>query len=546
MASPLTVSELFTPQPPGFTAQNPGAAPLAGSWLEYLVTQAAALNLSTTAWLPGEPSLTIYQSDAVAHGQQDSQISVQAQGGFLDFAANGVVPFTDVNGNVTQVPVSPDPSVPGQNPSGAPTWLDLLASSVYRCRRFPVAPSSGTEYFVNTQSNSIGTFTAGTFHVSNTVTAATYSNQATFAATASPPVGTSVTAATATSPVAVSLQTPHGLATGVVVYAQGIGVLSADGFYQVTVTGAKNLTLNGSIGSGSWSGGGTLYLATALEIAADVPGSGGDAATGQIGKLITAAPGCFVSNLGSLSGANWESNQALASRCRCGLGALSVNGPNGAYIFWALASYLVASGHALGPALPSAVTAAFAAFLIAAGQGPIVANPLPAPVLLDGGPITKAIVNPVLMTGGVVVTVASGAGAVDASDLAAVNAIIQAYATPKGVTSGVQSATGITVNVAATVYVPAALVGAYQSQASIALGLYFATLPIGGLNIDNNSNVLPIDAIEGTLFAAGQANGAIYTINVYGLTLNGGSTDIVVGVAGVATLGTVNLNVVGV
>ena len=618
----IAISSLFQPSPPGINSQNPAGTIAPGSWLATLLADGATLGLPTTAWQPGQPIRTVMAIQAVELAKEDSIISMQAQGGLLDFAATGTVTFTDINGATFTVPVSPDPSIPGQNPMGAPTWLDVLVSSSYNLKRTAAASASGTLYFANIGGSSAGTFNPGTFHTANPVTNVSYSNQVAFTGSVSSVIGGTVTAATAATPVAVTTSAAHGLTTGAVIFAKGLVVVPDEGatptpgpgFYQITVTGANSFTLNGSVGTGSYTGtAGRIYSTQAITTAADLVGTIGNSAPGAITQLITSAPNCFVNNLATFAGANWQSNVSLASQARAKLATLSPNGPGGAYLFYALASYLILNGQSLGVSPPN-VTTAVANYLTATGAS--LPNPLPALFSLDGGPITQALVQTSTATGTVTTTLRNSSGVVkgcmnngitavtatspiqvtsanhglvsgdyvqvnlvggisgangtfvctvlDANnitlngstgtgvytalsgqlsggDLYAVNQVLQAYCVPNGTTAITQSATPVTVTIKATVYVPNALLITYTTAMQTALTSYLASFPIGGLNVDNASNVLPIGAIEGVLYAAGSvAAGQFYTLSVTGLTLNGVAQDLSLGTIGVAQLPSTN------
>ena len=100
-----------------------------------MLANAAILELPVTSWEEGQPSRTVIMVNAATASQQDALISLIAQGGFLDFAATGSVTFTGVDGATVSTKVTPDPSVAGENPTGTPGWLDVLAQSVYNVER---------------------------------------------------------------------------------------------------------------------------------------------------------------------------------------------------------------------------------------------------------------------------------------------------------------------------------------------------------------------------------------------------------------------------
>lgn len=621
----IPFSSLFQPSPPGVNAQNPAGTIAPVSWLATLLSDGTTLGLPTTAWQAGQPIRTVMAIQAIELSKEDSIIAQQAQGGFLDFAATGTVTFTDLNGNTTTNPVSPDPSIAGQNPSAAPTWLDLLASSVYNLVRSPAASASNPLYFANLGSSSVGTFVAGTFHTANITTGATFSNQATLTGTPSSIIGGSVTAATAATPVAITTLSNHGLTTGAVIFAKGLSVVSdaptGVGFYAITVTSSNSFTLNGSSGSGSYSGtGGVIYSTQSVTTAADLVGTVGNSSPNSIKQLVTSAPSCFVTNLVSFAGANWQSNVSLASQCRAKLATLSPNGPSGAYLFYALAAYLILNGQSLGVTPPN-VTTAVANYLAATGL--TLPSPFPTLVTLDGGPITRALVQPNTATGIVNVVLANSGGPVagcmnnpitnvtatspiqittsaphllqtgdyvqanlvqgisgangtfictnisanvislngstgtgtytastgqlSGGDVYAVNQVIQAFCVPNTATATTQSAIAVVATITATVYVPASYLSTYQTALQTMLASYFASFPVGGLNVDNATNVLPIGAIEGLLYAAGSvASGQFYTRSVANVTINGVPQDLSLTAVGVAQLGsTAGIVVIG-
>ena len=594
----IPVASTFLPQTPT-------------QWLATVLADGATRGLNTTAWQPGQMIRTVLEIMALELSKEDAIVSARAQGAFLDYAASGTYTLTDFNGNTITLPVTPDPSIPAQNPTGAPGLLDTLASGGYNVKRTQATSASGPLQVVNYSGISIGTFVAGTFHVQNAFTGATYSNQVGFTLSPSANPGGAVTAATAASPVAVTTTGAHGLITGAVVYAKGL-VVTPDNFYTITVTGANTFTLSGSVGAGSYVSGGTCWTPQQITFSADVVGPFGNAGVLAVNQLVTAAPMCSSGNLVSWSGAPYMNNTTLAAFCRAKLGALSPNGPAGAYVFYALASYLILSGQVTYPVspTPTAAQTALAAYLTAMGQ-PVLTSPLPTAVTLDGGAINRAITQLNPATGTVTVVIAnpnppvlgctnlnivsattaapivigtgtahhvvtgdyvqvngilgltgangrwiatfvdathvslntsSGAGAytaltgqISGGDLYAVQSVLAAYTTPQSVTAFVQAAGPVACSISATVYVPASFVSAYVASMTSILTAYVLALPIGGLNVDNALNVLPIGAIEGLLYAAGVNGTQYYTRSVANVLINGSPNDLVVGNTGVVT-----------
>jgi hypothetical protein len=68
--------------------------------------------------------------------------------------------------------------------------------------------------------------------------------------------------ATDADPIELTTTIPHGLATGDQVLVKGVlGNAAANGWWTVTVTGDKKLTLDGSAGSGAYTAGGAIFPA---------------------------------------------------------------------------------------------------------------------------------------------------------------------------------------------------------------------------------------------------------------------------------------------
>ena len=117
-------------------------------------------------------------------------------------------------------------------------------------------------------------------------------------------------------------------------------------------------------------------------------------------------------------------------------------------------------------------------------------------------------------------------GQLSGGDLYAVNQVIHAYCVPNATTAVTKSAIGLAPIIAGTVYVPNAFLSLYQTNLTNLFNSYFASFPIGGLNVDNNTNVLPIGAIEGLLWAAGaNGSGGYFTLSTTGVTINGVAQD---------------------
>lgn len=571
----LTIDELFIPKPSGV---GPSVPP-AGSWMSVLITQAQTLGLPTTSWQAGEPERTILAIDAVALSQQDAVVSLAAQGGFLDFAASGTVSYVALNGQTVIAPVTPDPSIPSQNPTGRPGWLDLLASSSYGVTRLEATYASGTLAIANTSVSAQGPFLAGTYHVANTLTKATYANTSSLTIDSSiiAANGGVITGISVGLPTTVTTQAAHSLSIGSVVYVDGInGVTGLNGvFAQVTATPTTTSFQVSVLTVGTWTSGGTVYECTQTTMAADVIGIDSNAAPAAVSTTVTQLTGVFVSNLTSWSASPWESNVALAARCRLKLASFSPAGASDAYEYVALTAQAtlaaqvppitltngpivsavtsanpttgevtttIASSSPASSVLGEAVTPGCAQLEVTnAGGTPIVITTAAPHNLLTGYVATVADVGGntnANVTSTVTVLspttfeldgTTSGpssyttGGTVEGGDLGQVDLLLQNNVVPDGIVAAfTASALALPIDVSATVAVPQAFVATYTAAVGNALVAYLRALPIGG-----NDGVVPISAIEGVLFNAGaQAGSPAFVRSITGLTVNAGVVDV--------------------
>jgi hypothetical protein len=579
----LTIDQLFTPQQSGVTADVTDT-PADGTWYASLIATAAVLGLPTTSWQPGAPERTILATASVALAQADVLESLMAQGGFLDFAASGTVTTVALNGTSVTLPVTPDPSIAAQNPTGAPGWLDALGQSFFAVTRLAATAASGPLAIVN-MTGGLLTYVAGTYHVANTITGALYSNASALNVPPGGPLGGGITAVTTGTPTTtVTTSTAHSRAVGDVVYFTGVvGVSGINGMF-ATVQSVPSATVMvvTLTTTGTWTSAGDVWKTTLATFTADVVGIASNAAAGQVTTAVTAAPNVGVGNLASWSAANWESNTAYANRCRLSLGARSPNGPGAAYEYFALTAQqillaqtppvlmtngpivkattfvnastgvvttMVASSTPASVTLGANVTPGCSNLAItgATNASPIVISTASAHGLLDGDAvIISGVLGNGAANGGYLVTVTGGSsfslngstgtgtytggGIVEGGDLGQVDALIQANVVPDGATIAVtQSAAAFPVTIVATVVVPASLVTTYIAAASPALQALLASLDIGGEVIPPSSTgILAISAVEGALVEAGvQTLGAVsYVKQVSNLRLNGSGTDL--------------------
>lgn len=601
----LTIADLFQPEPSGVDPTNQAATPASGTFLEKYLTTGATIGLSTTSWQPGDPTRTLIAICSVVDAQRDGLISLFAQGGFLDWAATGTVTYETAPGVVVTAYVTPDPSILSQNPTGAPGWLDVLAFEVYDVERESATYAAGPLYLVN-ETGSTYSYAAGTFHVANALTAAspppTYSNRAALSLTPSP--STAITSASVSGPlVTLAVASVAGLAVGTVVFVDDTGNVTLDKTWQVLIsvtTGHVQFNEPGASGTAST---GTLYAPASFTFQADVIGPGSNAVAGALTDLVTTQLGVESYNAQSFIGANWESNPALAARCRLRLAALSPSGPSGAYDYFARTSAQILLDDAIEVASAGGGTTT-----VALVNGPItrslvqlnkytgivtvtIAN---ADASTDGctnnlitaataaSPIALTLTDPhnaqtgdfayvsgvegltgadgywqITKTGANTLTLdgSTGAGSyttggtAEVGDLGMVDLIIADNALPDNETEITQWAGTTSITPAGTVYVPAAKVPTYTAAMASVLAVYFATAPIGGVTNVEAQNVIPIDVIIGLLYAAGiEGQGQTsYVVSVSGVTLNGVAADALVGVTNVPVLsGVGGISVVGV
>lgn len=563
----LSIDDLFTPAPSG-VGPNP---PATGTWLEQLLLIAAQVGLDTTSWQPGDPSRSLIAIDAVALSQEDVLISILAQGGFLDFAASGSVTYTGVDGTTVTTPVTPDPSIPSQNPTGTPGFLDVLCDSVYNVQRIQAGAALGLEAVVNTSASTYN-YGAGAYHISNSQTNATFTNLA--ALTITPSSSKVVSAIVpSTNFATVTTSTAHGLTTGQYVYFTGVNGISGanSAVFGVTVTNSTQFVIYGTFTGGYTTPDGTMYLCQTFQIQADIAGTSGTSIANSITTTVTKNTGVFISNPSGLSGQNWESNTALAARARLKLGALSPNGARGAYEYFALTASTYALG-AVGYALQNTITNATAygntsngtvvtyvagESIFESAQGsPVVSGSVNSVtgavgtpiVITTGAPHNATSPTSVYVTGVLGNTAANGVwtanptsstqlqligstssgaytantGAIEVGDLGAIDAVIQQNCVPDGIIATVSSALAFPVTVGGAVTVPFNKFVEYTANVGVLLQNYFDSLAIGG-----PSGGLRIDVIIGLLYQAGSVNNLpSYVNNISAVTLNSVAADL--------------------
>ncbi len=479
----LSLPQLFTPA----TAEQ---------WYTALLANADKLKLKTTDWSQGGVTRTTLAVFANVLMLGDVAVSLLNQGGFLDYAASGTVTYTDP---VTLLPVvayvTPDPSIPAQNPDGSLGALDVLADSVYDVRRVLATFAGGQEAILNTSGNTYGPYVPGTYHVAQPGAPGNpaYSNAGSVTNPAAsltiPPsaiAGTAITGATNALPIEITTSAAHGRVTGDAVFVAGVlGNTAANGAWYIVKTSATKFTLTGSSGNSGYTSGGHAYIPTLAQFEADTAGSGSNAtAANSVTQNVTALVGVSVANLAPFIGSDIQSNVDLAATCRLKLQSLSPNGPRGAYLYFSLQAQALAS--LLTPPLA------------------VVAN------------ITKALVQIDKSIGAVTVTLAGAAGGTTGdqdtpgTDVYAAAHVLEAYCVPEAITLLAQGAVDHNVTCAVNAWVPIAYVAAIEAVGETAVQIFFQLLAVGGVTDPTgaapSTNVVPINAVLGSVFTAAKAN----------------------------------------
>jgi hypothetical protein len=139
-------------------------------------------------------------------------------------------------------------------PSGAYVYFALTSFQLYADAPIEVTAAGGGQAAVTLNNGPIIRAIA----VVNLYTGIVVVTVANANGTTDGSVSNPITAATATSPVAITTSLAHEMATGDYCYIAGVqGLTGADGYWQVTRTGTNAFTLNGSNGTGAYTTGGT-------------------------------------------------------------------------------------------------------------------------------------------------------------------------------------------------------------------------------------------------------------------------------------------------
>jgi hypothetical protein len=582
----LTAAQLFTPAPSGVGPfGNVPLVPPAGTWLSVQLNIANQVKLPTTSWQPGAPERTILSIESVCFAQSDVNISIMAQGGFLQTAASGTVTYVTNNGTQVTIPVTPDPSNTAQNPTGALGWLDILCQNVYEVTRLSATAASGPLAIANISTFTRGPYASGTYHVANSQSGTTYSNPSPLTIPSSIIAGTGGTVAGVSPGLTFSIITTasaHGLTVGQSVYLVipiSSGITGLNGAFALVTAVTTNTFQISTSSSGMWTAGGTVYLCTVAQMNADTVGIASNAAPGTVTTTVTQNTGVFTSNIVGWSGSNWESNTALAGRAQNSLAAASPNGPSQAYIYFGdtaqqlllaqsppyiltngpvvanefatpatgIVTTVVASVTPASTTLGAAVTPGVSQLAIfgVSNANPAVVTCAAATTLLPGQSMTVTITGVLNMAGvngtflGTYVgsnsfsipvnTLADGTygggGSVEGGDLGQIDRLIQTRVVPDNTTAVTVSALALPITIVATVVVPQAYVQTYNLAYLPQLQAQIASYAVGGNAPDF---AVAYNDIVGALEEAGVLvlGTASYVREVQNLSINGGAVGV--------------------
>jgi hypothetical protein len=221
----------------------------------------------------------------------------------------------------------------------------------------------------------------------------------------------------------------------------------------------------------------------------------GIADVNTVTQPVTSLVGVTIANPVAFRGTDLESNRALATRCRLKLSTLSPNGPTGAQEYFARTAGLYAP--TLGP--PRKI----------------------------GSATTRVTVAADAASGTVMAFLANAAGPASPEDVATTDAVLQAYATPNGVTTKAVAATQQEVRLRATIWLSSRH-NTPQNKVRFeqAIQAYFEVLPIGGASDPQGTytHVVPLNDVIGAIYET--ARSASIPLSNVRVTLNGDELDL--------------------
>jgi phage-related baseplate assembly protein len=239
-----------------------------------------------------------------------------------------------------------------------------------------------------------------------------------------------------------------------------------------------------------------------ISVIADEAGTASNANTNTITKIVSPSmPGVTLTHASALIGTDEEKDEPLRTRDLEKLGALSPNGPRGAYEYFSKGVKRT-----------------------------------------DGSIIDVNRVKVTKSSGAVTVTIASTSGTVAGADVTTVNTNIQTNCVPDGITATVQSATAQSVSVSGNVWVSSKWGTQADADAAIdaAIAAWIPTVPIGGAISDGPGGYVFVDAIKAQVFSALALNGASAVLDV---DFDSPLADVAVGATAAPTVGSINISV---
>ncbi len=201
-----------------------------------------------------------------------------------------------------------------------------------------------------------------------------------------------------------------------------------------------------------------------VAIAADEPGIASNAAPGSITIVVTGGTGIGSTNPASVLGTDQETTPNLVTRARSKLGSLSPNGPKDAYNYVATTQFFPDGS----PCAPTSV------------------------------PITRTRTVVDESTGEITVYCATASGVPSGGDVAIVQAAIDSFAEPWGVTATAVAATPHVIAPTYHAWVSGSNLTSMQIQTieATALATYFSTIPLGGFLIPPDTGDVYPEALE--------------------------------------------------
>lgn len=501
--SSLTITDLFNPDPSGVDPQNPSAPPPAGSWRAKLTDLGVIVGLATTDWNPGGITRSLMSILSLALNAADQILSVDLQGGLLDWAAS----------------VTDDPASLGT--AARPGWLDALCDGNYNVQRIGATAARGIEQITSAASVTYGPFAPGTYHVSNGATGATFSNVDTIS------IAPGVSSANMVADVAgaAGSSAPNTI-NSTVTALLGVLVTNPASFIGSNPESNASLVARTRAKFGSLSPNGApdayrYFAVTAFSLLAAMtpPVNMSQPITRVLVQSVTLSGASKVTCANAAGAPSGAANVLITGATNATPIVITVSSTAGMIVGdWlridGVLGNTAANGfHRIGPASFTGTTFSL--------------------VQADG---STAVMGNGSYTGG---------GVLEEGDLGLVDYIIHANSVPVGITELTVAASNLPITVAITIYVPAASAAAVPALVQSAIAQYFASAPIGGFVTGvPTPNTIPLSGLL-SYIAQSLRDNKITVIDQSG-TLNGSAADVAVAASQVAVVsGTPTITVIG-